>query len=77
MCLGGVEGGRGNCSQDIIYERIEKKGSKKKKKETRDLKQVLPWDKWEDVMRKGIVGIRSPDPEALPLVHSDAYEGKT
>lgn len=33
----------------------KKKGSKKKKKETRDLKQVLPWDKWEDVMRKGTV----------------------
>lgn len=36
--------------------REQKKGGvRKKKKETRDRKQVLPWGKWEGVMRKGTV----------------------
>ena len=69
------ERGRGNCSQDVIYERIGKKGGEKEK-ETRDLKQVLPWNKWEGFMRRvtlknhnlldQIVGVRSPDPTHFP-----------
>lgn len=73
---------RGNCSQDVICERIEKKREKKRKKETGDLKQVLPWNKWGEFTRKGTVethelldqtvGIRSSDAEALPSAHRDA-----
>lgn len=79
MSLGGVaeeilrrEGGE----TAVRMRESEKKGGKKKEKETRDLKQVLPWKKREGLMRRAtmknhklldqIVGVRSPDPTHFP-----------